>query len=116
LQNIKDQWIYFIKNAGSLEYIPTNLDIQIQQALESVNEANLTKEELEVQYKRREFISIQKLALLKAKNDGLQEGLEKGIEQEKIEIAKKSIANNLDDKTIALITGLSQEVIKSLRG
>ncbi len=116
LQNIKDQWIYFIKNAGSLEYIPTNLDIQIQQALESVNEANLTKEELEAQYKRKEFISIQKLALLKAKNDGLQEGIEKGIEQEKIEIAKKSIANNLDDKTIALITGLSQEVIKSLRG
>jgi len=26
LDNIKDQWIYFVKNAGSLEYIPQNLD------------------------------------------------------------------------------------------
>jgi len=46
-----------------------------------VNEANLTKDELEAQHKRKEFISIQKLALMKAKNDGLELGIEKGIEQ-----------------------------------
>ena len=81
LTNIKDQWIYFIKNAGSLEYIPTDLDSDVQKALDVANEANLTKDELEAQHKRKEFISIQKLALVKAKQDGLQEGIEKGLAQ-----------------------------------
>jgi predicted transposase/invertase (TIGR01784 family) len=81
LEDIKDEWIYFIKNAGSLEYIPKDLDNCIKLALENANEANLTKDELEAQHKRKEFISIQKLALLKAKEDGLEIGFEKGIEQ-----------------------------------
>jgi len=52
LQDIKEQWIYFVKNAGSLEYIPQNLDSHIKLALENINEANLAKEELEAQHKR----------------------------------------------------------------
>jgi len=55
LTNIKDQWIYFIKNAGSLEYIPEKLNENIKQALATVNEANLSKDELESQHKRKEF-------------------------------------------------------------
>jgi len=81
LHDIKDEWIYFIKNAGSLEYIPKDLDSCIQLALENANEANLSKDELEAQHKRKEFISIQKLALLKAKEDGMELGIERGIEQ-----------------------------------
>ncbi len=138
LQNIKEQWIYFMKNAGSLEYIPKDLDIHIKQALESANEANLTKDELEAQHKRKEFISVQRLAIMKAKNDGIEQGLEegiekgieqgiekgieqgiergieKGIEQEKINIAK-NLLDILDNQTIALKTGLAVSFIESLR-
>ncbi len=122
LNNIKDQWIYFVQNAGSLEYIPSNFDETIKQALENANEANLTKDELEAQYKRKEFISIQKLAVLKADEDGiekgmekgLQEGLEKGMEQKSIEIAK-NLLDVLDNETISLKTGLSITVIQDLR-
>jgi predicted transposase/invertase (TIGR01784 family) len=81
LSNIKDEWIYFLKNAGSLEYIPNDLDNTIKEALNNVNEANLSKEELESQHKRKEFISIQKLAVLKADEDGFEKGMEKGLEQ-----------------------------------
>ena len=128
LKDIKDEWIYFIKNAGSLEYVPNNLDEEIRTALETVNEANLTKDELEAQHKRKEFISIQKLAIQKADidgfNKGLEKGLERGIEQgieegekkKQIEVAKKSISQGLDDKTISLITGLDIDSIKELRG
>ena len=49
-----------------------------------------------------------------AKLDGIEEGIEKGIEQEKINIAK-NLLDILDNKTIALKTGLSVEVIKKLR-
>ena len=115
LKDIKDQWIYFIKNAGSMEYIPTTLNKQIQTALGIVNEANMTKEELEAQHKRKEFISIQKLSVLKARKDGIEQGIEQGIEKEKIEVAKKSILQGLDNSTISLITGLSVEDIETLR-
>jgi len=136
LQDIKDEWIYFIKNAGSLEYVPNNLDEEIKTALEIVNEANLTKDELEAQHKRKEFISIQKLAILKADTDGFNKGMEKGLEKgmekglekgiekgfeqgikkRNIEIAKKSISQSLDDDTISLITGLDIDTIQKLRG
>ncbi len=104
LKNIKEQWLYFVKNAGSLEYIPNNLNQNIQQALTTANEANLTKDELEAQHKRKEYISIHKLSLLKARTDGIEkgigQGIEQGIEQRNIEIAK-NLLDILDDDTIA---------------
>jgi len=131
LKNIKDEWIYFLKNAGGLEYIPDDLNSCIRQALENVNEANMTKEELESQHKRKEFISIQKLAVLKADEDGFEKGLEKGLEQGleqglekgleqglekgKIITAKNAISKGLDNETISFITGLCVEVIEKLR-
>ncbi len=126
LQNIKEEWIYFIQNAGSLEYIPKNLDQCIITALQNANEANLTQEELEAQHKRKEFISIQKLAILKATEEGMEKGMEKGIEvglEKGIEVGimqrNREIAKNLldilDNETIALKTGLSVEEIALLR-
>ena len=134
LKNIKDEWIYFVKNAGSLEYIPQNLNEKIKIALESINEANLSKDELEAQHKRKEFISIQRLAVLKADEDGFEKGMEKGLkkgleqgieqgmekgleEGEKkkaIEIAK-NLLDVLDDETISLKTDLDVQTIKNLR-
>jgi len=108
-ENIKEQWIYFVKNAGSLEYIPNSLDERVRQALENANEANLTKDELEAQYKRKEFISIQKLALMKADKDGFVKGVARGREegerQKALEIAKN----------LALKTGLQSIEIAKLR-
>jgi len=110
LENITDQWIYFIKNAGSLEYIPKNMDNCIVEALKSVNEASMSKNELETQHKRKEFIYIQKSSIELAK----EQGIEQGKIQEKIEIAK-NLLDILDDETIALKTGLSEEQIRGLR-
>ena len=119
LKNIKEEWIYFLKNAGSLEYIPKNLNDTIKDALNVANEANLTKEELEAQHKRKEFISIQKLAIKKAKDDGVREGIEKGIEQgkmqEKLEIAKNLLLSNIDIKVISKTTNLPIKQIEKLQ-
>jgi len=106
LKNITDQWIYFIKNAGSLEYIPKNIDTCIVEALQSVNEATMSKIELEAQHKRKEFIYIQKSSIELAK--------EQGANQKAIEIAK-NLLDVLDDEIIALKTGLSTEEISLLR-
>ena len=45
---------------------------------------------------------------------GIKKGMEQGMEQEKINIAK-NLLDILDDATIALKTGLSEETIASLR-
>jgi len=129
LKTIQEKYIYFIKNAGSLEYIPKELE-NLKKAFNIINEANLTKEELELQYKRKEFISIQKLAIVKAKNEGLEEGIEKGKKEglkegiekgikegekrKAIEIAK-NLLDVLDDKTISQKTGLDIKEIEKLR-
>ena len=129
LKTIQDKYIYFIKNAESLEYIPKELQ-NLKKAFEIVNEANLTKEELELQYKRKEFISIQKLAIVKAKNEGRKEGLKEGLKEgikegikkgkeegkkeKAIEIAK-NLLDILDDETISQKTGLDIDEIRKLR-
>ncbi|SFV60334.1 FIG00499822: hypothetical protein [hydrothermal vent metagenome] len=55
----------------------------------------------------------------KGKKEGKIEGLKKGKEQgrknREIEIAKVSIKQNIDMKTISLITGLTIDEIKSLK-
>ena len=81
LDNIQQQWIYFVKNAGQLNFIPETLNTpSLRQAFDIINEAGMSAEELEAQHKRRDFIILQRDALTKAQNDGEQLGLVKGIE------------------------------------
>jgi len=122
LETIEDQWIFFLRNAGLLEAIPESLDNTIQSALQIVNEANMSKEELEAQHKRKEFIYIQKNSVELAEETGMEKGMEKGIEQgiekgikqEKMDSAIKMKAKGYDIDDIIEITGLSKEEIDSL--
>lgn len=123
LVDIKDQWLYFVKNAGSLEYIPKNIAKEVKKALENANEANMSKDELEAQHKRKEFISVHKLSLLKADEDGFEKGMEKGIkkgmekgvEKEKVNIAKNLLDAGVNLDIISQTTGLSFDEIKSIK-
>ena len=114
LSDITDQWIYFIKNAGSLKYIPNNLPRAIVSAFEVSNTAILSAEELELQYKKKEFISIQKLALMLAEEKGKAEGKAEGKIETQIEIAKDMLSKHIDESLIVEITKLSPEQIKTL--
>ena len=82
VENIKEKWIYFLKNAGDLDYIPEKLsDPCIKQAFQTINEATFSEKELELQEKRYDFIRMQKGALKLATEQGLEQGLERGIER-----------------------------------
>ena len=81
LQNIKEKWIYFIKNAGSLEYIPKNMTKEIQKAFDIANTACMSEEELEAQLKRKDFIYLQKSSLELAEEKGIQRGKEIGLKE-----------------------------------
>ena len=112
LVDIKEKWIYFIQNAGDLEYIPDTLKEQpcIEDAFERVNEGAMTPEELEIQLKRKMFIQDQRGAVSLA----MKQGIELGKLEEKITIARNLLAV-LDNETIALTTGLPVEQIEALR-
>jgi len=116
-QSLQDKWLYFIKNAGSLAYVPENIEGDIQKAFAIANEANLNEEELELQHRKKDWIYIQKGSIKLAKKQGLEQGLQQGLEQgskaEKIKIAKNLIGL-LDNQTIAEKTGLSEQEIKDI--
>jgi predicted transposase/invertase (TIGR01784 family) len=122
-ESIEDKWIYFIKTAQNLEIAPVFQDPNLQEAIEIANTASMSEEELELQNKREEFIFIQKNSIEKAKREGREEGreegMEKGIEkgkyEEKVQLARASLKQNIAIETIALITGLGINEIETLK-
>ena len=142
LSSIQDKWLYFIKNAGNLDYIPKNLDQELEKAFNIANEANLSEEELELQHKKKDFIYIQKSSIEFATKTGMAQGLEKGLEQgmaqgvekgleqgmaqgveigleqgewqEKLKIIENANRIGLPMQTIIELTGLDEEKISAL--
>ena len=114
---IAKKWIYFIQNASSFGMIPNEYkDIkEFTTALESASMYIWSEKELEVY----DYISMQEgkriSELQTAKLDGIEEGMQKGIEKGILTVAK-NLLDVLDNQTISLKTGLSIETIEQLRG
>ncbi len=90
LENIQQKWIYFLKNAGDLKFIPERLNTPtIHQAFEMLDEAGMRAEELEQQHKRRDFIAVQRGALKKAKADGEAIGEARGRQLEALAMLER---------------------------
>lgn len=112
LHTAKDRWLYFVKNAGSLNLIPESLakEPNIHHAFDIANEAGLSDEELEAQHRRFDFIWLQKNSIQKALDDGEEIGRKKGV----IAVARQ-LLDILDDVTIAKKIGLSESEVTKLR-
>ncbi|MEW6007849.1 MAG: Rpn family recombination-promoting nuclease/putative transposase [bacterium] len=118
LKDITDRWIYFIKNAGNLEYIPKTLEreVEIKRAFEIVNQAGLSAEELEMQFKRKEFIYIQKKSITHAENKGMERGMKKGME-EGMKISVLNLTRHgMASEEIAKILELNIDFVKKVIG
>jgi predicted transposase/invertase (TIGR01784 family) len=114
LIDVTDKWIYFIKNAGSLAYIPETLSVlpELSHAFTIANEAGLTLEEQDVQWKRKDFIMLQKGSIELAEKKGREKGREEGREEGKIEIARKLIAKGMSVEEGAEIAELDVELLR----
>ena len=112
LTTILDKWIYFIQNASNLSMVPEQYkDIkEFQEAFDIVTQTSWNTKELEVY----EYISIKEFDEINALRTAERKGMEKGIEKEKLKIAK-NLLDVLDNETIALKTGLSVSIIQRLR-
>jgi predicted transposase/invertase (TIGR01784 family) len=112
LETLTDKWVYFMKNAPSLEVVPQTMETvsEIQQAFAIANETNLNPEELADLEARERYILDQQGILRK----GIEEGVALGMREKALEIARQ-LLNLLDDRTISQTTGLSVEDIQNLR-
>ena len=117
MNNIIEKWIYFIQNAGSLAYIPDTLSQspEIAQAFTIANEAGLSATELELQWRRKDFIYLQRDSIILAAEQGeargmekgFEKGLEKGREEATLAIAKRLLASGLSAEQAAEMAGIS---------
>jgi predicted transposase/invertase (TIGR01784 family) len=110
-KNTLDEWIYFLKN----EEIEDSFNAKgLDLAKESLDVLKLDDKARSI-YKRREQNKMYKESLLyTAKNDGIKEGIKEGKKEEKIKIARISLKQKIDIKTISLITGLTIDEINNL--
>jgi predicted transposase/invertase (TIGR01784 family) len=120
LETLTDKWLYFLKTARKLEIVPPIMDAvpEIKKAFAIANQSNLTREELDDLEHQEIFIQDQRNAIKKAERLGLEQGLQKGIEQGKLDtqlIIAKQLLDVLDDGAISRTTGLSLQQIAELR-
>jgi len=116
LETIIDKWLYFLNNARKLQEIPPNMDdiAEIKKAFYIANQANLTLDELEDQEKSEIFIQDQRGAITKAVKESLDQGRQEGSQQKAYEIARRMLGA-FDEETIARMTGLTLNDLRSLR-
>ena len=128
LDNIQQQWIYFVKNAGRMNFIPDQLNTPaMHQAFDMINQAGMSEEELEMQHKRHDFIIMQRGSLEKAQADGmaqgiaegeargLKEGLEQGRRAERNAMLLNAHQSGLPPALIASLLGMDEaQVIAQL--
>ena len=73
-----------------------------------------SKEEMEVYNARDAFLYGQNLMLKREREEGIKEGIEKGIKENQILVAKNMKNKNMDIELIAELTGLDIKEIEKL--
>ena len=128
LETVTDKWIYFLKEAPTLEVIPEKMrEIPpLEQALNIANQASLSAEELEKIHRQEMFWEDKKSGLRLAKKEGREqgrkegiqegkrEGIQKGKQEEKNNIAKTLKQQGIPLETIVQATGLTKEEVEEL--
>ncbi|MEG4166669.1 MULTISPECIES: Rpn family recombination-promoting nuclease/putative transposase [unclassified Microcoleus] len=116
LETLTDKWIYFMKYARILSEVPETIDSvpEIHKAFDIANQARLSREEVEVLERREQFIHDQQGAIIKAFEEARQAARQERIRKETLAIARQ-LLSQLDNATIAQVTGLSVEDVQNLR-
>ena len=100
-----DKWIYFLKNLASFDEIPTILNEPIFQKGFDIAELS----HLEVsQYEAYNRSLLDYWDVKSVEEAAFESGIEKGIEQEKLTIARAMKAQGIGSDIILAITGLRE--------
>ena len=112
LQGLKDKWIYFLKEAASLDGIPESLGevVEIEQALNIANFINMSPEELEVvenrgiamQDERGRIAYAEQLGVAKGEAIGIAKGETKGRLSQAIALVKLLITQRFGEPSVGM--------------
>jgi predicted transposase/invertase (TIGR01784 family) len=112
LKNHFDKWLYFLKNLDSFDHIPAILKEPIfEKAFNTLEEANLTREQLE-QYQKSLLTYWELKGVVDTAYD---DGKADGKLEEKLEIARNLKQEGFPIEMIEKVTGLSVEEINLLK-
>jgi predicted transposase/invertase (TIGR01784 family) len=121
LSDVKEKWIYFVKNASDLTIIPKEMEEpkEIREAFEVANQLSWTKEELDAYDKKGIYIQDERGRIEYAREEGREKGKEEGRKEgkkeEKFETARKMMGEGINLDVIIKVTGLSLEEVEKLR-
>ena len=99
-----DSWLKFINNPEEESQMENE---EIKKAKKVLEEISQDEKERRMSELRQKYIMDQKAVY----SQGYEYGKEAGIEQNKKDIARKMKLQNIDIKTIAIVTGLTEEEI-----
>ena len=115
LTNIIEKWCYFFKHADETSEADLRKligsDNVIERAYEELNQFNWTEEELFTYEQETKRIMDNRAA----EDYKLEQAKSEGKAEEKIEIAKNLLSQNIDINTISTATGLPVEKINALK-
>ena len=103
---------------NTLQSLNENELIQLQQYLpttEDLEVSGFTDAELRAYDKFWDSVSVERTLLDDRYQKGMEEGMEKGMSQRSLEIARKMLAHGMDETSIMDMTGLTAEEIKLLK-
>ena len=107
-------WLRFLTEINSnTKEIPSDLlnDPEIGKAVEDLEVSGFTDAELRAYDKFWDSVSVERTLL----DDRYQKGIEEGMSQRSLEIARKMLAKGMDEASIMDMTGLTAEEIKLLK-
>ena len=109
--DIVSQWMLFLSEPNNREVL------NIMKSNEEIDEAMKKLEEITSDAELMRIIELRKKAIMdynSGMNNAKKEGIEQGIKQNSLEIAKNMLKKNIDILTIAELTGLSKEDISKI--
>ena len=104
LKNLTDKWIYFLKEAASLDGIPESLGevVEIEQALNIANFINMSPEELEVVENRGIAMQDERGRIAYAEQLGVVKGETKGRLSQTIALVKLLITQRFGEPSVGM--------------
>ncbi|MFC2141025.1 Rpn family recombination-promoting nuclease/putative transposase [Acidobacteriota bacterium] len=116
LKDIKDKWIYFVKNASDMTMIPKELEEpkELREAFDTANQMSWSKEELDAYDARGIYIQNERGRIEYALEEGEKIGYDKGKDEKARQMAKTMKKEGEPVEKISRYTGLSKEEIEKL--
>ena len=115
LESHFDKWLFVFTHLSKLQNRPPKLQEKVfQQLFEAAEIANLLKKDREAyQESLKNYLDL-KNVIVTSRNEGIQEGIEQGIDKRNFEIAKIMKADGESLEKIIKYTALSKEEIEQL--